>query len=249
MLRPAIPIYAEAGSTDIWAIANSPFLWFCAIGVFVIIAVQTVLYVRAAHRAAPGIEMPVGEVRESFRAGAIASIGPSLAVVLVAISLLALFGTPAVLVRIGLIGSVATETASAGIASSSMGADLGGADYTQQVFVVAFFAMALSGSMWMIATLIFTPIMRRGSSTLAKRNPAMMALVPTAALLGVFSVLTIAEMPKSSVHLITVLVSGAVMGICLWLSKVLRARWLQEWGLGISIIVALGVSFIAYTSQ
>lgn len=160
MPRPAIPLYAEAGSTDIWAIANAPFLWFCAIGVFAIIAVQTVLYVRAARTAAPGIGMPVDEVRESFRAGAVASVGPSLAVVLVAISLIALFGTPAVLVRIGLIGSAATETASAGIAATSMGAELGGSDYTQQVFVVALFAMTLSGCTWMLATLILTPLLK-----------------------------------------------------------------------------------------
>lgn len=248
MPRLALFSSAETGSTDIWAIANGPFLWFCALGVFVIIAVQTVLYVRAARQAASGIGMPLTEVKESFRAGAIASIGPSLAVVLVAISLLALFGTPAVLVRIGLIGSVATETASAGIAANSMGVDLGGPDYTQQVFVVALFAMALSGSMWMIATLIVTPLMRRGSSTLARRNPAMMALVPTAALLGVFSSLAIGEMPKSAGHLIAVVVSAAVMVGCLFVSKRFRVKWLKEWALGFGVIIALVVSYLIYTS-
>lgn len=43
--------------------------------------------------------MPASELKQAFRSGAVASIGPSLTVVLVAIALLALFGTPAVLAR------------------------------------------------------------------------------------------------------------------------------------------------------
>lgn len=186
----------DPGSTDIWALANSPVLWLCALGVFAVIFVQCVLYKRAVKKAAPHVDMPLAEVKESFRAGAVASIGPSLAVVLVAIALLALFGTPAVLVRIGLIGSAAAETGSASISASTMGAALGGETYTQQVFGVAFMAMSLSGAIWMICTLIMTPLLKKGGNNLAKRNPAVMALVPTAALLGAFSALTIAELPK-----------------------------------------------------
>lgn len=236
----------EPHSTDIWAVANSPVLWVCALGVFAVIFIQTILYVKAARQAAPGIEMPMREVKESFRAGAVASIGPSLAVVLVAISLLALFGTPAVLVRIGLIGSAASETASASIASTTMGVELGADGYTQQVFAVAFLAMTLSGAMWMLATLILTPILKRGSSTLAQRNPAAMALIPTAALLGAFSILTIAETGKSGLHFVIVLVSAATMGLCLFLARLLRARWLKEWALGFAILVALFAAFLIH---
>ncbi|MGP5255048.1 DUF5058 family protein [Glutamicibacter ardleyensis] len=238
----------DPSSTNIWAIANTPFLWFCALGVFAVIFIQTILYSRAAKVAAPHVNMPARELKESFRAGAVASIGPSLAVVFVAIALLALFGTPAVLVRIGLIGSVSAETASANISAVSMGATLGGADYTQQVFAVAFMAMSLSGAMWMLATLILTPIMKKGGKTLAKRNPAVMALIPTAALLGAFSVLTIAELPKSSIHMILVAVSAASMGLCLLLAKVLHAKWLKEWALGISIAVAITAGYFLHTA-
>ncbi|GAA1593559.1 MULTISPECIES: DUF5058 family protein [Leucobacter] len=239
--------FADPGSTDIWAIANSPILWVFALGVFGVIFVQTFLYIRAARTAAAGIDMPLKEIRESYRAGAVASIGPSLAVVLVAIALLALFGTPAVLVRIGLIGSAATETASAGIAATSMGAELGADSYTQQVFAVAFMAMSLSGGMWMLCTLLLTPILKRGSQTLGKRNPAVMALIPAAALLGAFSMLAVAETGKSSLHLLLVLISAGVMALCLLIAKLLQLKWLKEWALGFSILVALFVAFLLHT--
>ncbi|WP_244301172.1 DUF5058 family protein [Leucobacter insecticola] len=236
-------------SSDIWEIANTPLLWACALGVFAVIILQTVLYVRAARGAAPGIEMPMSEVRSSFRAGAVASIGPSLAVVIVAISLLALFGTPAVLLRIGLVGSAGAETASAGIASTTMGAELGGSGYTQQVFAVAFTAMSLSGAMWMLSALILIPILKRGKKTLATRNPAIMALLPTAALLGAFSMLTIAELPKSAVHVVAVVISAGVMGICLFIAKRFDLRWLREWSLGIAILVTLTSVYFIHTGS
>ena len=81
---------------------------------FAIILVQSFLYVRAARRAAPDLDIPAAELTTAFRSGAIASVGPSLAVVIVAISLLALFG-------IGLIGSAAFETGAAKIAAQSAG--------------------------------------------------------------------------------------------------------------------------------
>lgn len=241
--------FAEPQSTDIWAVANTPFLWFCALGVFAVIVVQTILYMRATRSAAAGIEMPIDEIKNSFRAGAVASIGPSLAVVIVAISLLALFGTPAVLLRISLVGSVAAETASAGIASTTMGAELGGASYTQQVFAVAFAAMSLSGGMWMLATLILTPILKRGKNTLASKNPAIMALLPTAALLGAFSMLTVTELPKSPVHVIAVVVSASVMGICIFVAKRFGIRWLREWALGIAILTTLTIVYFIHTAS
>lgn len=238
---------ADPASTDILAVANAPMVWIFAVAVFAVIFVQSAIYVRAARRTAPAIGMTRQDVNRAFRAGAVASVGPSLAVVLVAIALLALFGTPAVLVRIGLIGSAATETASAGIAANTMDATLGDHTYTQSVFLVAFIAMTLSGAMWMLATLILTPMLKRGGSKLEAVNPAAMAIIPTAALLGAFSMLTIAELGKSSAHLVVLLVSAGTMALCLLLAHQLRAHWLKEWALGVSILVALAAAYLVHS--
>ncbi|MFI7481277.1 DUF5058 family protein [Kocuria sp. M1R5S2] len=227
-------------------VVNMPVLWFSALAVFAVIIVQTVIYVGAARRAGPDVGFTKRDLRESFRAGGVAAIGPSLAVVIVAIALLPLFGAPAVLVRIGLVGSAATETSSANLAAGTMDAQLGGATWTPEVFAVAFTAMSLSGGMWMLATLILTPMLKRGDTKLRAVNPALMAIVPSAALLGAFASLGIAELPKSSVHIITVVVSAVVMAGCLLLAKALHAPWLREWGLGFAIIVGLVVAYFAH---
>ncbi|MBG6084837.1 DUF5058 family protein [Zhihengliuella flava] len=239
---------ANGASTDIGAVANSPILWVFALGVFAVIFVQTLIYMKAARTAGSTVGLERKDLNRALRSGAISSIGPSLAVVLVAIALLALFGTPAVLVRIGLIGSVQTEVASATIASAALGADLGGPDYTQQVFAVALIAMSLSGGAWMLATLILTPLMKRGGNKLSEVNPAVMALIPGAALLGAFSTLVVSELPKSALGALTILVSTIVMAALLLLAKKLNAGWLKEWALGIAISVALVFAYFAHTA-
>lgn len=227
---------------------NSPILWVCAIAVFVVIAIQSLIYMRAASLAGPDLGISRAELRASFRSGAVAAIGPSLAVVIVAVALLALFGTPAILVRIGLIGSAATETASAQLAAGTMDAELGGASWTGEVFAVAFFAMSFSGIMWMVATLILTPMLKRGDAKLRSVNPVLMSIVPSAALLGAFSSLAVAEFPKSGLHSLIVVVSALVMGVCLLLARRLNLPWLREWALGFAIIIGLVVAYFLHQS-
>lgn len=240
------PAQSIGTSTDILAIANAPLLWAFVLAVFVIILVQSVIYFRAADKAAPAAGLTRSELRVALRSGGIAAIGPSLAVVVVAIALLALFGTPAVLLRIGLIGPAAYETAAAGISAASVGAALGDASYTQNVFAVAFFAMSMGGAMWMLVTLIATPLLDKGQHKLSVVNPALMAIVPTAAFLGAFFALGVAEWPKSTGHIVTMAVSAAVMGACIWLSRVLNKSWITEWALGIAIFISLVVAHLAF---
>ncbi|MHC6594625.1 DUF5058 family protein [Arthrobacter sp. C152] len=236
---------AGTGPTDILSIANNPVLWICVAGVFGVIIIQSVIFMGAARRAAPAVDMSPTDIRTSFRSGAVSAIGPSLAVSLVAIALLGLFGAPAVLSRIGLIGSAAYDVSAAGIAAGSMGAKLGDASYTQSVFAVAFFAMSIGGAMWMLATLILTPLLRKGDAKIRAVNPVAMAVVPAAALIGAFACLGLTELPKSGIHVLSFFVSAAVMGLRLLLARKLGKSWLREWGLGFSIVVGLTAAYLA----
>jgi uncharacterized membrane protein len=98
----------------------------------------------------------------------------------------------------------------------------------------------------MLATLIFTPILKRGGHKLAKVNPAIMTVVPAAALLAAFISLGTAELPKSAAHVVTLLSAAAVMGLCVFLSKKLAKNWLREWGLGFAILAGLAVAYFAH---
>jgi hypothetical protein len=233
----------DPSSTEITTLIQHPVLWACAAGVFAVVILQSVIYFRAIRKAAPAAGLTPAQVTSSVRSGAVAAIGPSLAVALIAVSLLPLFGTPAVLTRVGLVGSAAFDVAAAGISAGTQHAQLGGPTYTQKIFALAFAAMTIGGLAWMLSALILTPILSKGDATLRKVNPAVMAIVPTAALLGAFFTLAFTEVVKSPAHLVTMIVSAAAMGVCILLAHKLRRPWLREWGLGIAIIVALAAAF------
>ncbi|EMY35035.1 hypothetical protein D477_006376 [Arthrobacter crystallopoietes BAB-32] len=242
-----LPTGIDPNSTEILPVAFHPVLWVAAAGVFAVIILQSVIYLRAIRRAGAAADLTDQQVSRAVRAGAVAAIGPSLAVALVAISLLPLFATPAVLTRIGLVGSAAFDVAAAGLAAGTQDAQLGGPTYTQKIFAIGFAAMTLGGIVWMLSALILTPILSKGDQTLRKVNPAVMTVVPAAALLGAFFTLALAETTKSPVHLVTLLVSAATMGLCLLGAKYLKKSWLHEWGLGFAIVVALAVAYFMTT--
>ena len=235
-----------SAATDYLPLANAPVLWILAMAVMGVVVIQSLIYMNAVRKNAESAGMTQAEVTTAFRAGGVAAIGPSLAVVLVAVALLPLFGTPPVIVRVGLIGSAATEVASASIAAGTMGANLGDETFTRGVFVVALMAMSLSGAGWMLSTLILTPIFKRSSHKLEKVNPALMSIIPGAALLAAFAALTFREIPKSPTHIIAIVASAVIMSICLVLARTLRQSWLKEWALGISVLAGLVAAYFAH---
>lgn len=229
-------------STDLSAITNSPVLWVFAVAVFAVIALQSVIYLRAITRSAAAADLTAAQVRVAVRTGAIATIGPSLAVALVAVALLPNFGTPGVLARIGLVGSAGYDVAAANLGAQTAGATLGGPEYTQRAFAIAFVSMTAGSLVWMVSALVITPLLHHGEAALARVNPAIMTIVPSAALLGVFFTLALQQSVTSAVHVWVLLTSAATMLVCQGLSVWLKIRWPRDWALGIAIVVSLAVA-------
>lgn len=236
----------DPDSTEILSAADHPLLWLCVVAVFSVIAAQTVIYYLAARRAAPAADMSAADVRRSFRAGAVAAIGPSMAVALIAITLISVFGTPGVLTRIGLIGSAAFDVAAAEIVTGTQKATLGGEGYTQAVFATVLLCIALAGAGWMLVTLIATPLLKRGTRKLETGKAAgAMSIIPVAALLGAFCTLGVQQLQKGVAASIVAVAAALTMAGCLWLSKLTGRSWLREWGLGISLVVGIVVGVLA----
>lgn len=232
-----------AAERSVLEVANSPVLWVCAVGVFLIIIVQSVIYMKAAKKAAPAVGLTDTDLKTAFRTGAITAMGPSMAVVFVAIALLSIFGGPAVLVRIGLVGSAAYETGAGSVAAATTGAELGGESYTASVFALIFAAITLGGICWMLTTLLLTPILRRGDAKIRAANPLFMSLIPAAAMIAAFVSLGVGTFAKGPMNIVAFLVSGVTMAALLLINKKLNLQWVREWALGIALLVTFTVLY------
>lgn len=227
-------------------IANSFPLWILALLVAGVVIFQAIIFIRLASKTSSSIGMTSQEVKAAIRTGAVSSLGPSLAIVFVVISLITLIGNPVTLMRIGIIGSAAIETVGASLGSQAAGAELGAANYTAMAFTTAVWVMCLGGMGWLLFVLFFTKSLGKiQDKAIGKtKNVNTLKLVSTAAMLGAFSYLGTGEMVKGLAESIVLVVAFIGMPIIMWIASKFKLSWLKEWSLGLIIILGLTVGYI-----
>lgn len=235
-------------TTESTAMAASihPVLWAGAAIVLVVVSAQCLIYLRAAKRAAVGVGMDSADFKAAFRTGGIAAIGPSLAICLVALAILPVFSTPSTVTRIGLVGSAAYETIAANLATGTMGVALGGEGMTGSVFVTMLLSLAIAGSGWMVVTLVATPLLKKGvkkSVAPGIRKASRWAILPAAAMLGVFITMGFKEASAGWASAAVFLVSAAVMLLSTYFAKITGKAGFLEWALGLSMVAGIAVGY------
>ncbi len=224
---------------EVMNVANSAPLWIIAFAVIAIVIFQAIVFLKLASKTAPEVGMTPQEVKTTIRTGFISSLGPSFAIGIVIVSLIALIGSPMTLMRIGIVGSAATEAAAAEIGAKAFGVSLGGADFTIEAFSTVIWTMCLGGMGWLIVTALFTKSLAKTQSKVKKSNPKVMVIVSSAAMLGAFGYLASDQMVKSGNHAVAGIVSVFAMFIVLGISKKTNVTWLKEWALGIVMLLGM----------
>lgn len=226
--------------------ANSLPLWIIAAAVIGVVIFQAIIFIRLASKTASTVGMNRLEVKAALRTGAISSIGPSFAILIVAISLLTLIGNPVTLIRIGIIGSAPVETIGATVGAQAAGSELGSADFTQQAFTNAVWVMCLGGIGWLLVTALFTKSLGKVQTKVAnngQKSVTLLKVVSTAALLGAFSYLGTMQVIKGMNEAMVFLTAFAVMPLILWAAAKFKLNWLKEWSLGLTILVGISVGY------
>ncbi|MFB5662597.1 DUF5058 family protein [Alteribacillus sp. HJP-4] len=224
---------------EVMSTANSSPLWILAFLVVSIVIFQAVIFLNIASKTAPNIGMSKHEVNSSIKTGFISSLGPSFAIAIIVVSLLTLIGSPITLMRIGIIGSAATESGAAGIGADVFGADLGGENFSNLAFTNVVWTMCLGGTGWLIFTALFTKSLGNIQKKVVKKNAKAMGIVSTAAMLGVFGYLASAEMSAGTSQSAAAIISGVSMAVMMWLASSKKVNWLKEWALGIALVIGM----------
>lgn len=226
-------------SEEILEIASSSVIWIIAVFVVGVVIFQALIFRYLAKKAAPAAGLTPNDVTRSARTGFISAIGPSFGIAIVIISLIAIMGPPVTLMRIGIVGSAATETAAAQVGANAFGAELGGEGFNQQAFVTMVWTMCLGGMGWLLFTFFFTKSLGKVESKVRKKNPKAMQYVSLAAMLGAFGYLTSEQMVEGLSYSVAAVVSVVVMVIIMSISDKKDINWLREWSLGISMVFGM----------
>lgn len=215
-------------------IINSPLLWvLCSFSVFVVVA-QGIAYYRLARKNAAAMGVSEENCRKSFKVGVITAIGPSFAILIVMVGLMAVLGNPLTWMRLSVIVSAANELTGARLGAEAAGATFGGMDFTTQVLFVSWFAMAINGIGSMLGALFFAGHLERIRTKIVSKNPKILAFVSGAAMTAIYGNLSSAELKAGGANLVAWAVAGVTMFVLYKVSQ--KFTRLKEYNLGIAMI-------------
>ncbi|WP_158735646.1 DUF5058 family protein [Alteribacillus sp. YIM 98480] len=225
--------------------ANSLPLWIIAIVVVTIPILQAVIFSRFAAKTAPAVGMTRSEVKSAFRTGLISSIGPSLGILIIAVSLLTILGGPITLMRIGIMGSAAYELTAANIGAKAFGVTLGGEGFDVTGFTVAVWTMCIGGLGWLLVAALFTKPLGKVQKKVTKRNTKIATIVSSAALVGAFGFFAAEHAVAGTVSLFVTAASALTMIIMMIAAKKFQMNWMREWSLGAALVIGMSAGYIA----
>ncbi|WP_338654081.1 DUF5058 family protein [Sporosarcina psychrophila] len=227
-------------------VANSFPIWIIAALVIGIVIFQAVVFIRLASKTAPSVGLTTLEVKSVVRTGAISSLGPSFAIIIVAISLITFLGNPVTLMRIGIVGSAPIETVGASLGAQAAGSELGSSTFTEQAFTTAVWVMCLGGMGWLLVTVLFTKSLGKFQEKISRKNSnvKLLSIVSTAAMIGAFGYFGAGQMIRGINETVVFIAAFLVMPVIIWASNKFKMNWLREWSLGLVIVVGLSIGLL-----
>lgn len=221
-------------------------VWPFAIVLLGFVLVQAALFMRHALKFNKKYNLYTSDDLKSIvKSSAVASIGPSLSVVVVVIAMISLVGPSVTFMRTGVIGAADYELWLADVVATAMGVTLGGEGFTEAVFTCAIFGMILGSAPYMVNLLItLKPIDTLAQKAKNKKHSFIPILGMTAELgfLGYWTLSTASGGAPKTVGIIAGLLSS--MGVTAFVRKTGNEK-LGDWILGIALIGGMLAAGIA----
>jgi hypothetical protein len=228
-------------------LATSSPVWIIALLILGIVIFQAIIFMRLATKTSQSVQLSTIEVKSAIKVGAISAIGPAMGSMIIAVSLITFLGEPLTLMRSAVIGSSAIESVGASLAAQAYGAELGSAGFNEQAFTTVVWTLCLGGLGWLLFVVFFIKPMskaeRKVSNNKKSKTVNLMAIISSAAMLGVFGNFASGEIVKGYTYSGVILASALTMFVLFFLSNKLKMNWIKEWSLGLSILVALTVGY------
>lgn len=226
--------------------ANGPVMWTISLLTVAVVVVLAIVIYRLTRKYVEAKKaMTPEEMKLALKTGGVVSIGPAISVFILAMTMISLVGAPATLMRVGIIGSAATEMTAASVGSLMAGVNLGADELTLAAFGCAMFGCAIMSCGY----LILIPLISRG---LAKPLTKLFAAPKEGekpkkltVFFGVvfpvlfFALLAATQIANGLDYVLVMVVAAVIMFVLNKISKDKNIKWLKEWAMGIAVLAAM----------
>lgn len=232
---------------DLKAIMNSPGLWIASGVMMIIVVAQAAIFFKMSLKQASEVGVPDDVVKNCIRSSIYTSLGPIFAMIIICVSMIALYGAPTTWMRMNDVGAARTELAVAEIAKTAIHMSPDAPGYALQAFTYGLWGMALNNVGWFVTAFLFTKQMGKIVTRLDESfDKNWVRLLMAAAMLGLYGCMLSANViGKTKYHVISAVTAGLVV---LVLDKVFgKYKKLQEFSMGIALFVAIFIAEYART--
>ncbi len=240
---------------------NSPIIFLMVAIVIAAVIGQSVFFLVKAWRRGIELGMDKKKLKKIAVSAAIFTVAPAVAIVISIMALSKDLGLPLPWLRLSVVGSLSYEAIAANNASNAMGITLGsGNSITASQYVTIALVMTLSilVGIWLVPALCKK--MQKGMVNLEKRDKKWSDIFQSALFIGMISAFvgfifcdfsTVFSGDFSGlIPVLVMLVSAIVMCVAGILVKKVKAAWISDYALPISLVVGMAsaIPFTAWLS-
>ncbi len=235
---------------------NSPIL-FVMVGIIIAAVLgQSIFFLIKAWRRAKELNMDIGKLKKIVLSAAIFTIAPAIAIVISVITLSKSLGIALPWLRLSVVGSLSYETIAATNTMNAMGAAQGTAlNANQFVTVTLVMTISILVGIWLVP--LVCKRMQRGIGALEKRDKKWADVFQSAMFIGMISAFVGFVFCDVSgafsgdfsgiIPVCVMAVSALVMCVAGVLVKKVKAPWISDYALPVSLIAGMA-SAIPFTA-
>ena len=224
---------------------NSTLLFVVAGGVILFVLAQSFFFLIRAYRRAKELGMDMKQVRKTIWSSALFTIAPAVSILLGVITLSKFLGLPLPWIRMSVIGAITYELPAATSTAKALGISLSENITDPRIYSAIAWVMTLG----ILPSIILVPLLlkkiQKGLLKMKNKDAKWGDLFSTSLFLGMiaaFSGMVFADVRNGLegwIPVFVLLCSAVIMGICGLLIKKCKMKWLENYALPISMLVAM----------
>ena len=231
---------------------NSPIL-FVMVGVIIaVVLAQSLFFLGRALSHAKKKGMDKAIIRKTIASAIVFTIAPAISVLVGVVTLSKSLGIPLPWLRLSVIGSLSYEMLAADSALRELGLGLEQTITDPSVFATVAFVMTVGIIVGLVLVPLMTKRIQGGLLKIESKDKKWSEILNNAMFLGMISAFlgyvfcdvtyVFSGNTAGLVPVLVMLTSAVVMVICGLLSKKLRARWITDYALPISLVSGMAVA-------
>lgn len=231
---------------------NHPIL-FVIVGIIIAVVIaQSVYFLLKAIRRAKELGIKSETIKKTISSSAVFTIAPAISILVGVVALSKALGIALPWLRLSVIGSITYENVAAGNALNAAGFSMSETITDANIYVTVLWVMTIGIAAGLVLVPFLTKKIQTGMVKMGMKDKKWGEIFNNAMFLGMISAFLgyvfcdVADVLKGStaglIPVCVMVISALVMAVCGLISKKLKARWIEDYALPLSLVSGMAMA-------